>query len=74
MAPYHSSQMFASNVTTFLKHLNGFLPLQNIPADDIVADTLVTHAGEVTNPRVREILGLPALEPVLASPPEGKAS
>lgn len=63
MAPYHASQMFSANVATFLKHLNGFLPLSAIPADDIVAETLVTHAGEVCNPRVREYLGLPALEP-----------
>ena len=60
LAPYHASQMFSANVVTFLKHLAGFLPLEKIPEDDIVADTLVTHAGEVVNPRVREGLGLPA--------------
>jgi NAD(P) transhydrogenase subunit alpha len=58
MAPYHASQMFSANVVTFLKHLNGFLPLDKIPDDDIVADTLVTHAGEISNPRVREALGI----------------
>jgi H+-translocating NAD(P) transhydrogenase subunit alpha len=63
MAPYHSSQMFSANVATFLKHLNDFLPLEAIPADDIVSETLVTHGGEVVNARVREILGLPQMEP-----------
>ena len=59
MAPYHASQMFSANAVTFLKHLIGFLPLQPGLTDDIVIDTLVTHAGEVTNTRVREALGLP---------------
>ena len=66
MAPYHSSQMFSANVATFLKHLNGFLPLDAIPEDDIVSETLVTHGGEVVNPRIRESLGLPQLEPAVA--------
>ena len=70
MAPYHASQMFSANAITFLKHLLGFLPLSSEVTDDIVRDTLVTHGGEVTNPRVREALGLPAAEPVSS----GKAS
>ena len=64
MAPYHASQMFSSNAVTFLKHLLGFLPLSPAITDDIVIETLVTHGGEVVNPRVREALGLPALEAV----------
>jgi NAD(P) transhydrogenase subunit alpha len=56
MAPFHASQMFSANVVTFLKHLVGFLPLEKIPDDDIVAETLVTHAGEVTNARVKDAL------------------
>ena len=64
MAPYHASQMFSANAVTFLKHLLGFLPLSTGISDDIVIETMVTHAGEVVNPRVREALGLPALETV----------
>lgn len=60
MAPYHASQMFSANVVTFLKHLTGFLPLDTIPDDDIVVDTLVTHGGQVVNHRVREALGVSA--------------
>jgi NAD(P) transhydrogenase subunit alpha len=56
MAPYHASQMYSSNVVTFLKHLTGFLPIHEIPEDDIVAETLVTHGGQVVNARVREAL------------------
>lgn len=70
MAPYHASQMFSSNVATFLKHLADFLPLETIPDDDIVSETLLTHKGEVRNARVREGLGLPPLpEPPDAAEP-----
>jgi hypothetical protein len=48
--------MFSANVVTFLKHLAGFLPLEKIPEDDIVAETLVTHAGEVSNARVKDAI------------------
>ncbi len=73
LAPYHASQMFSANAITFLKHLIGFLPLTGAVTDDIVAETLVTHGGEVVNPRVREALGLPAAEPVSAGS-RGKVS
>jgi NAD(P) transhydrogenase subunit alpha len=73
LAPYHASQMFSANAITFLKHLIGFLPLTGAVTDDIVAETLVTHGGEVVNPRVREALGLPAAEPVSAGS-QGKGS
>ena len=29
--------------------------------DEIIRDTLVTHGGEVANPRLREFFALPAL-------------
>ena len=35
--------------------------------DPIINDTLLTHEGEVVNARVREQLGLAALEPAPAS-------
>jgi H+-translocating NAD(P) transhydrogenase subunit alpha len=62
--PYHASQMYARNIATFLKHLikDGKLVLdQN---DEIVRETLVTHAGDVVHLRVRELMGLPALASV----------
>jgi NAD(P) transhydrogenase subunit alpha len=60
LAPYHASQMFSANLVSFLKHLLGFLPLAANPEDEIVRETLVTHAGEVVHERVRQRLG-PAL-------------
>ncbi len=58
--PYHASQMYAKNIATFLKYLvkDGALALNR--EDEIVRETLVTHAGEVVHPKVRELLGLPA--------------
>jgi len=52
--PYHASQMYAKNILTFLKYLikDGRISLDR--EDEIVRETLVTHAGEVVHPRVRE--------------------
>jgi NAD(P) transhydrogenase subunit alpha len=62
--PYHASQMYAKNIATFLKYLiqDGKLALHR--EDEIVRETLVTHAGEVVHPRVRELMGLPAPQAV----------
>jgi len=62
--PYHASQMYARNIASFLKYLvkDGRLVLDR--DDEIVRETLVTHAGEVVHPRVREMMGLPVLQPV----------
>ena len=56
--PYHASQMYAKNLTSFLQNLveNGEINL-NLE-DPIISDTLLTHEGEVVNPQVRELLGL----------------
>ncbi len=59
--PYHASQMYAKNITTFLLHLvkDGAVKLD--PGDEITRDTLIAQGGEVVNPRVRTALGLPEL-------------
>jgi NAD(P) transhydrogenase subunit alpha len=53
--PYHASQMYAKNIATFLKYLikDGKITLNR--EDEIVRETLVTHAGEVVHPRVLEV-------------------
>jgi NAD(P) transhydrogenase subunit alpha len=52
--------MYARNISTFLNYLlKEGQPKWN-REDEIVRETLVTHAGEVTQPRVRELLGLSA--------------
>ena len=66
--PYHSSQMYAKNVSTFLANLvkEGALAL-NLE-DEIIRDTLITRDRQVVNPRVRELLGLET-----APAPEGES-
>jgi NAD(P) transhydrogenase subunit alpha len=60
--PYHASQMFARNVTAFLLHLVKDGKMQLNLQDEIMRETLVTHDGELTNARVREFFGMPALQ------------
>ncbi|MBN1909486.1 MAG: NAD(P) transhydrogenase subunit alpha, partial [Pirellulales bacterium] len=70
--PYHASQMYAKNITTFLLHLvkDGRIALDR--EDEIVADTLITLGGQVVNPRVCELLGraVPPVGSARPSPPE----
>ena len=59
-APYHASQMYGSNIASFLKLMvkNGELNVNR--EDEIIRETLVTHRGEVVNPRVAELVGVAA--------------
>jgi NAD(P) transhydrogenase subunit alpha len=59
--PYHASQMYARNITAFLQNLVKDGQVRLNLEDPVLRDTLVTHAGQVTSPVVREILGLPPL-------------
>ncbi len=56
--PFHASQMYARNITTFLLHLvkDGKLVINT--EDEITSGTLITHNGQIVNPQVREIMGL----------------
>ena len=60
-APYHASQMYAKNLTTFLQILVKDGKVRPPESDEIIRDTLLTQGGEVMNARVREGMGLPAL-------------
>jgi len=54
--PYHASQMYAKNITSFLLHLiDGGKFVLDLD-DQITKDTLVSHDGELVNPRLRELL------------------
>jgi NAD(P) transhydrogenase subunit alpha len=59
--PYHASQMYARNVSSFLLHLVKDGKLQLNFDDEIIRETMLTCAGEVFNARVREFFSLPAL-------------
>ncbi|MBV9183638.1 MAG: Re/Si-specific NAD(P)(+) transhydrogenase subunit alpha [Acidobacteria bacterium] len=60
-APYHASQMYARNLTSFLTNLVKEGKLRPPESDDILRETFLTGGGEVVNARVREVLGMPAL-------------
>ena len=53
--PYHASQMYSRNLAALLKHLirDGALVIDL--SDEITREALVTHAGEIVNPRVRDL-------------------
>ena len=58
--PYHASQMYAKNISTFLLHLfKGGKPELNLE-DEITRETLITRGGEIVHARVREFFKLPA--------------
>jgi NAD(P) transhydrogenase subunit alpha len=59
--PYHASQMYTRNLTTFLLNLVKDGKLRPASEDDIIRETLLTRDGEIVNPRVREFLALPEL-------------
>ena len=51
--PRDASQLYAANITAFLKLLAPKGELVMNREDQIIRDTLVTHGGEVVNSRVR---------------------
>ena len=61
--PYHASQMYAKNITTFLLHLVKEGAVRFNLDDEITRETLVTHGGEVVHARVRELMGAATLRP-----------
>jgi H+-translocating NAD(P) transhydrogenase subunit alpha len=58
MVPFHASQMYSSNITTFFTHLVKEGKLNLDLEDEITRETLVARDGEVVHPKVREALGL----------------
>ena len=56
--PYHASQMYAKNISTFLLHLVEDGQLKLDLEDEITRDTLITRNGSVVNRQVCELLGI----------------
>jgi len=56
--PYHASQMYAKNISTFFLNMfkDGAINLNM--EDEIIRDTMVTKDGDVVSTRVRELLGM----------------
>jgi NAD(P) transhydrogenase subunit alpha len=59
--PYHASQMYARNLTTFLTHLVKEGKFKFDLADEITRETLLVRDGEIVNERVRQFFSLPAI-------------
>lgn len=59
--PYHASQMYARNLTTYLTYMVKEGKLQLNMQDEIIRETMVTNGGEIVNARVREFFKLPPL-------------
>ncbi|MCH2125347.1 MAG: Re/Si-specific NAD(P)(+) transhydrogenase subunit alpha [Pirellulaceae bacterium] len=68
--PNHASQMFSNNVTNFLLNLVKDGEINLDLDDEIIAGTMVTHEGQVSNARIRELLGLEALNETPEQNPE----
>ncbi len=68
--PTHASQMFAKNVATLLLHLTKDGALHLDMNDEITRETMACCDGEVTNLRMREILG----QQPLAKPPASRTA
>ena len=64
--PYHASQMYAKNITTFLLHLIEDGQFRLDLQDEIIRDTLIATRGHVVHPRVCDALGI--------EPPSGKGA
>jgi len=65
LVPYHASQMYSKNITTFLSHLLGKdgakkPSLELDLSDEITRETLLAKDGDVVHSRVRELLGAAA--------------
>jgi len=59
--PFHASQMYSRNLTSFLTNLVKDGKVRSPDSDDIIRETLLTQGGEIVNSRVREFFKLPAL-------------
>src|SRR5262249_31649424 len=53
--PYHASQMYAKNVTTFVTHLIKDKQLVVALDDEITRETLVSRDGHVVNERLKQL-------------------
>jgi NAD(P) transhydrogenase subunit alpha len=55
--PYHASQMYSKNITTFFQNLVKEGKIELNMEDEIIVDTMVTKGGDVVSARVKELLG-----------------
>ncbi len=56
--PYHASQMFSKNLTTFFQYITKKDGLNFDTSDEIVSGTMIGKNGEITNAAVKKALGI----------------
>lgn len=56
--PVHASQLYAKNLSTLVQLMIKDKTLQLNFEDDIIAAACITHAGEIRNQRVKEVLAV----------------
>ncbi|MEK6644254.1 MAG: Re/Si-specific NAD(P)(+) transhydrogenase subunit alpha [Planctomycetota bacterium] len=59
--PFNASQAFGKNITAFVLNMAKDGAILFNMEDEIVRETLVTRDGQVVSPRVRQAMGMPAL-------------
>jgi proton-translocating NAD(P)+ transhydrogenase subunit alpha len=67
--PTHASQMYAKNVSNFVRLITRDGKLNLNLEDEVVSDTLAANRGQVVHARLREMLSLAPLDAPPASPP-----
>jgi NAD(P) transhydrogenase subunit alpha len=60
--PYHASQMYSKNISTFLLHIAKSGSIHLDADDQIVRETLLSRDSRVVNPRLLELLEAPRKE------------
>ena len=55
--PYHASQLYAKNISSFLLHLIKDGELKIDLEDIIIRDTMIMQGGKVVHPKILEIIG-----------------
>ena len=61
--PYHASQLYAKNITSYLQLLLKDRQIRLNLEDEILRETLVARDGKVVHPRVCELLSIPTGSP-----------
>jgi len=54
--PFHASQMYARNISTFLLHLIKEREFAPDLEDEIIRETLLTRQGKLVHPRILELV------------------
>jgi NAD(P) transhydrogenase subunit alpha len=67
LAPYHASQMYATNIVNLIKLMGKDGAIAINREDEIIRETLVTHEGKVVHPRVAALIGQPVVGQEVAS-------